>query len=265
MGTLIILGLDLETNGIGETDFEIEIVEFGGVLFHVESKTVLASFGKIYTINHWSDEAAECHHIPKELSDLMPIVPIQDQENPYRILSGDLADIVVAHNAPHDHPHVVKHWPDFLQKPWLCTQRDLNHNAVLPRKAYSKRLGHLCVDYGIKLDNWHRALVDAEACARIAGFHDLKAALEYKNLPKFRLITWGDQRVGKVSVNEKLREAPTNELTGTKYRWNTDEYPKAWVKEGLLEEHVILDAKYIKDVSKGKWSFNAEKMDPRPY
>jgi DNA polymerase III subunit epsilon len=260
---MIILGLDLETNGLSEDDHEIEIVEFGGVLLHIESKMIISSFGHVYQVNTWSEKAELVHKIPKAISDLCPR-PLSSI-NPWSALSGHLADFVVAHNALHDHPLVTKTWPEFLQKPWLCTQRDLDHNKILPRGVYSKRLAHLCVDYEIRMDNWHRAQADAEACARIAAFHDLKAALQYKNLPKFRLITWGDQRVDKVNINEKLREAPSIEIDGRRYKWNDDKYPKAWVKEDLLEDHIILDAKYIKDITKGKWSFNVEKMDPKSY
>lgn len=260
---MIILGLDLETNGLSSDEHEIEVVEFGGVLFHVESKTVIASFGKVYKVDVWSDDAYQVHKIPKDISDLG--VFAKDDIDPWQALSGWKSDIIVAHNAPHDHPLVTTLWPEFLSKPWLCTQRDLDHNKVLPRKAYSKRLAHLCVDYEIKIDNWHRAQADAEACARIAAFHDLEEALAYKNLPKYRFIAWGDQRIGKINVNEKLREAPSVEADGHRYKWNVEGYPKSWIKEGLLKEHVILDAKYLKEVTKGKWSFNAEEMDPKPY
>lgn len=260
---MIILGLDLETNGLSGDDHELEIVEFGGVLLHVETKTVIASYGKVYKVETWSDGAYQIHKIPKPLSDLGPAA--SDDISPWLALSGDMADMVVAHNAPHDHPLVTTLWPEFLSKPWICTQRDLDHDKVLPRKSYSRRLGHLCVDYEIKMDNWHRAQADAEACARIAACHDLEAALAHKNLPKYRFITWGNQRVGKINVNEKLRDAPSVEADGRRYRWNTDDYPKAWVKEGLLKEHVILDAKYLKEITNGKWSFNAEEMDPKPY
>lgn len=261
---MIIIGVDLETTGISE-DENVEVVELGLVLFHVETKTILASMGKIYKAEKWSVEAAKFHGVSKESSDLMFGIPSSEDEDPFEIINGNLADYVVAHNAEHDHKYIKELWPSFLKKPWLCTQRDLRHEDILPRKVRSRRLGHLCVDYGIKLDNWHRAQADAEACARIAAEHDLNAAYAYKLLPKFRLITWGSQKVNGVNVNEKLREAPSVVKDSRRYWWNTDDYPKAWVKQYMLEEDVKLDVKYLKDITKGAWTYDVEVMDPKPY
>tara|TARA_R100001244_G_scaffold25113_2_gene25487 strand:+ start:133961 stop:134755 length:795 start_codon:yes stop_codon:yes gene_type:complete len=264
---MIILGVDTETTGITEEgegeEGESEIVEAGFTLYDTERELVLATFGMIYKTERESAPGAfDVHKIPREVSLYMPTY--QECLNPYEVIRADLADYMVAHNAPHDHPKVVKAWPDFLKMKWLCTQRDVDHEAVLPRKVFSRRLGHLCVDYGINLAGWHRAVADAEACTRIAGKHDLDAAYAYKIKPKFRLICEGPF-LKNVDAKAELSQAPSVLNGGKTYRWNVEGYPKCWSKEGLLKEEVIGDADCIKKFSGGRWQFNLEKMDPPVY
>lgn len=255
---MLIVGVDVETTSLdSETG---EIVEVGCVLYDTVSERVIAVFGKVYKVNEWGVEAAECHQIPKEISEAMPIIQT-DGIDPWDAVSGDLAKYVVAHNAGHDHSFVTKVWPSFLKKPWLCTQRDLKHTDIL-KKVTSKRLAHLCVDYHISMGSWHQAVADAEACARLAGKHDLDAVYAWKELPKFRFITYGPYIE---DFKDVMAEAPSVLLDGRKYYWNTEGAPKAWSKEDLTIEEVELDAKYLKEVTKGKWKFEGAPMPPKPY
>lgn len=257
---MLIIGLDTEFTSLEDDG---EIVEFGGVLYCTERKVVLASFGQIYKVNKWSDEAAACHGIDKDASDMMWSIHASDLIDPAEALRIDLADFVVAHNAPCDHPKVTKKWPRFLEKPWLCTQRDLRHEEVL-RSVTSRRLGHLAVDYGILVTDWHRALADAEVCAKIAGFHDLNAALERKLEPKYKFMARGGMFDGQ---KEMLHTCPSVEDgVGGKYRWDGDN--KVWWKEYLTKDYIESDALYIKKRTRGvkpKWSFNFEEMEPPKY
>jgi DNA polymerase III epsilon subunit-like protein len=255
---MIIVGVDVETTGL-DSDGD-EIVELGVVLFDVESGRVIAVFGKVFKVKKWGAEAAQCHQIPEEISELMPLVGSEDID-PWDIVSGDLAKFVVAHNAPHDHAFVTKIWPSFLKKPWLCTQRDLKHKEFLPNVS-SRRLGHLCVDYHIAMGSWHQAVADAEACARIAAKHDLDDAYRRKLEPKFRFITYGDWIK---DVRDVMGEAPSVIKDGRRYRWNAEEAPKAWSKEDLTLEEVEEDAKYLKSATKGKWKFEGAPMPPKSY
>jgi len=255
---MIILAVDVETTSLDSKTGEI--VEMGCVLFDTVSGRVIAVFGKVYEVNEWGIEAAECHQIPQEISNIMPLIGT-DETDPWDAVSGDLAELIVAHNAGHDHSFVTRVWPKFLRRPWLCTQRDLRHKDVV-RSVSSRRLGHLCVDYHISMGSWHQAVADAEACARIAAKHDLDAAYKRKLEPKYRLCAYG----GFIeNVKDDLNLAPSVIDDGCKYRWNVEEAPKAWSKEDLTLEFFEADAKYLKEVTKGKWRFEGAPMPPKPY
>jgi DNA polymerase III epsilon subunit-like protein len=219
----------------------------------------------VFRVNKWGVEAAKIHGISKELSDMMPLDPPVD---PWEIMRGDMADYVVAHNAEHDHPLITTRWSSFLRKPWLCTRADIIHSdavgldgqKLLHRQVGSTRLGHLCVDYGINLTGWHRALADAEACARIAACHDLAAALKRKNEPKYKLLTFGKYID---NAKEILQEAPSVKRNGKRYQWDSNK--KSWAKEGLTEQEVIEDGAYIEQVTKNRWKFSLEPLPPKTY
>jgi DNA polymerase-3 subunit epsilon len=254
---MLIVAVDVETTGLNSE--EDEVVELGAVLFCTVSKRVLAAFNKVYKVNKWSSEAEQCHKIPEEMSNIMPLIGSEDID-PWAVVSGDLAKYVVAHNAKHDHPFVTKIWPSFKQRPWLCTFEDLPHHLMI--KVSSNRLGHLCVDYGITMGTWHQALADAEACARIAAFHELDEAYGRKIIPKFRLVTYGDYLS---DIRDVMGNAPSVLKDGHRYRWNQEEAPRAWMKDGLTIEEIEEDAKYLKEVTKGKWKFEGAPLPPKPY
>ena len=256
---MIILGIDTEVTDLKD---DAEIIEMGGVLYDTKRNIVLASYGQIYKTEEESAEgAAAVHGISREISLDCPLV--KDCLDPWIILGGKYADLIVAHNAAHDHPKVTKAWPSFLDKPWLCTQKDLPHETILNRVT-SRRLGHLCVDYGIPTGMLHRAMEDARICAIIAGKHDLERAYEVKLMPRFRLICSGPF-LKNVDIYKLLKESPSSKIDNRWYKFNPDGHPKCWVKEGLFEDMVKDDADYIKKITKNKWDFNLERMDPKPY
>lgn len=256
---MIILGIDTEVTDLSD---DAEIVEMGGVLYDTEAKIVLSSYGQIYkTEKESAEEAAAVHGIKRSISLECPT--IHDCPDPWIVLQGWRAEYIVAHNAAHDHPKVTKVWPSFLDKPWLCTQKDLNHSNVV-RKVTSRRLGHLCVDYGIPTGALHRAMEDARVCAIMASKHDLNVAYEIKLMPRFRLICSGPF-LKNVDIYKLLKESPSSKIDKRWYKFNPDGYPKCWVKEDIFEDSVKEDAAYIKKITKNKWEFNLERMDPKPY
>lgn len=255
---MIILAVDVETTSLDSQTGEI--VEMGCVLFDIESQRVISVFGKVYKVEKWGEEAALCHKIPLEISNFMPLIGT-DLIDPWDAVSGDLAKYVVAHNAEHDHGFVTKVWPKFLSRPWLCSQKDLIHKDIVPGVS-SKKLGHLCMDYQIRMGSWHQAVADAEACARISALHDLDKAYERKLEPKYRFVAYGDWIE---DVRDVMGEAPSVVKDGKRYRWNTEDAPRAWSKDGLTIAQVEEDAKYLKKITKGKWKFEGAPLPPVNY
>lgn len=258
---MLILGVDAETTGVEDSH---EIIEVGAVLYDTVTQRVLSSYGRIYKVDHWTEEAYRCHHISKELCERMPSIhsELAKEYDPFDLVSGDMAEYIIAHKADHDHPKFTKIWPSFLKKPWLCSAKDLIHTDFIDRVA-SMRLAHLCVDYKIPTGSWHQAVADAEACARIAGLHDLHKAHERKMAPKFDLIASGGYVDG---IKEPLKSAPSVLLDKRYYQWDSEN--RHWHKEGLLSEQIEGDAKYIKQITKGakpQWAFELKKMDPPSY
>ena len=255
---MIIIGVDVETTGLEVDD---EIIEMGATLFNIERSMVLASFGRIYKTNKWNKELEDCHNIPLEVSSMMKTIN-ETNEDPWDTIDGNLAKYVVAHNASHDFKYITKLWPSFKKIPWLCTQNDIIHGDLI-RNVTSKRLGHLAVDYGIPMTQWHRALVDSEICARIASLHNLDLAYARKLLPKFKLSASG----GFIKdVKVILDKVPSVLVDNNKYRWDGE--TKTWWKENLTSEQVEVDAEFIKNATKDckqKWAFNLTKMDPPSY
>lgn len=255
---MIIIGVDVETTGLDSN--QDQVVELGAVLFDTQLNRVLASFSKIYKTEVWSEEAFKCHQIPQTISSIMP--PIGSETiDPWEVISGDLATYVVAHKADHDHPFITKIWPSFLKKPWICTQEGLIHKDKIDRIS-SMRLAHLCVDYHIPMGSWHQAVADAEACARLASKHDLDAAYQRKITPKFRLITYGEYLE---NIRDVMGEAPSVLKDGKKYLWNQEEAPRAWMKNDLTIEDIEVDARYLKEVTSGKWKFEGAPLPPKSY
>jgi DNA polymerase III epsilon subunit-like protein len=252
---VIIIAVDTETTGLDDTS---EVVELGAVTYDTEHNIILASYSKIYKVERWSDEAAQCHHIPKACSDMMDYL---DEVDPWVVLKGDMAKYVVAHKADHDYPKVTKLWPSFLKRPWLCTKEGVDHSKIVPRVA-STRLGHLCVDYGIQLGGWHRALNDAEMCARIAARHDLDAAYINKMTPRYRLVCGGKYVKG---IGDELKQAPSVLKDSRYYRWNTEDFPELWNKPDLLLDDLEQDAKFIRKLTRGLWKFDVLEMPPKGY
>ena len=111
--------------------------------------------------------------IPPNISRLTGITPEMVMDAPY---FADIADeferflgdaIFVAHNVEFDYGFIAREFARqgrSFRMPKLCTCASMRR--LYPgRKSYS--LDNLCRDFGIALDNHHRALCDAEAAAEL--------------------------------------------------------------------------------------------------
>ena len=153
--------LDTETNGLGGD--ACELIEIG---------TVLVGGGELH--DRWSSLVRPSAPLRRSIKRLTGITnemvegaPSLEQVLPQlaRSLPGRL---VVAHNAPFDRRvlrqafnRIGLQWPE---QPFLCT-------AALARKLLplqrERRLGALADALGIEVHVAHRALADAETCARV--------------------------------------------------------------------------------------------------
>ena len=93
-------------------------------------------------------------------------------------------DYAVAHNAPYDYTVLSRYIKEIKDLKWVCSQRDFNHDKHLKRRATSKRLGHLAVDYGIPLINYHRAVDDCMTLLQLCFKHDVVEAYEVTEVKK---------------------------------------------------------------------------------
>ncbi len=161
LATAEFLAVDTETNGLAGD--ALEVVEVGTVLvgggeLHERwssmvrtSAPLRRSIRRLTGITH---EMVE-HAPPPEL-----VMPMLEQRLRGRVL--------VAHNAPYDRRALRRafsvcglEWPD---PPILCTAAMAR--VLLPLQRI-RRLGALADALGIEVDVAHRALADAETCARV--------------------------------------------------------------------------------------------------
>jgi DNA polymerase-3 subunit epsilon len=160
LATAEFIVLDTETNGLGGD--RCELVEVG---------TVLVGGGELH--DRWSSlvRAAPLRRSIKRLTgisnemvqgapSLEEVLPVLARSLPGRLL--------VAHNAPFDRrvlrqafSRVGLDWPE---PPFLCTAALAR--ALLPLQR-ERRLGALAEALGIEVEVAHRALPDAETCARV--------------------------------------------------------------------------------------------------
>jgi len=155
------LVIDTETNGLGGE--ECEMIEVGAVLvgggeLHERwSSLVRPSAPLRRSIRRLTGITQEMVDDAPRLEDVLPILATR--------LRGR---VLVAHNAPFDRrvlrqafARVGVDWPD---QPVLCTAALAR--ALLPLQR-ERRLGALAEALGIEVELAHRALADAETCARV--------------------------------------------------------------------------------------------------
>ncbi|HEY2162004.1 MAG TPA: exonuclease domain-containing protein, partial [Solirubrobacteraceae bacterium] len=161
IATAEFLVVDTETNGLGGDGCEMievgSVLVGGGELHDRWSSLVRTSvrlrrrIGSLTGITQaMLDGAPELEHVVAELAEQLP------------------GRILVAHNAPFDRrvlrqafTRVGAEWPG---QPVLCTAALARVLLPLQRE---RRLGALADSLGIEVDLEHRALPDAETCARI--------------------------------------------------------------------------------------------------
>jgi DNA polymerase-3 subunit epsilon len=153
--------LDTETNGLGGERCELvevgTVLVGGGELHDRWSSLVRTSAPLRRSIRRLTGIGNELLEGAPSLEDVLPVLA---QSIPGRVL--------VAHNAPFDRrvlrqafERIGLQWPE---PPFLCTAALAR--ALLPLQR-ERRLGALADALGIEVHVAHRALADAETCARV--------------------------------------------------------------------------------------------------
>lgn len=84
------------------------------------------------------------------------------------------ARAIVGHNAvAYDKP-IMERYAELPKIPWIDTKTDL----PLQKKTTSRRLGHLCADYGIAPRGAHEALGDCLAVVELLKFFNVEELVE---------------------------------------------------------------------------------------
>jgi DNA polymerase-3 subunit epsilon len=158
------------------------------------------------------------------------------------------ADFILAHNKKFDErlfKSLCKRWgltPP--EKVWICSYLDIPY----PKKYTCKKLAHLALDHGIKMDHreLHRATADVELQLELVVLYSFSAILKYYNTPWIFLRVWvpgpwqgngGDGGIGVGLAKEKGYSYQTARGTDEPF------FEKAWVKRikaDRLEEELTL-------------------------
>jgi len=145
-----LLVFDTETTGL-DADGEDKVIEFGGVLYDIDSRTNLASLQ--FLIHSETNNALDINGISLEA-----LSAVKGHEGIYIELLRKMiesCDYMVAHNLQFDKKFMCK-LLGTLDKPGFCTIKDI----VFPRTGNSKVLAHIAADHNIPIIDAHRALTD---------------------------------------------------------------------------------------------------------
>lgn len=158
-GSRCALIVDTETTGLNISDDEV--IEIGFVLVEYNEK-------RIVSIQDYGNEMREPNKpISETVQRITGITPsmVRGKEiDEGRVLSAlARANIVVAHNAEFDRPMCERLIPEFKNKPWACTLKEINWDKF----GYeSVKLKYLLIESGYFFEG-HRALDDCMAVKQL--------------------------------------------------------------------------------------------------
>jgi DNA polymerase III subunit epsilon len=142
--------LDTETTGISAATNRI--LEVAAVVYCTVSQTSIA--GVHFLVPTTERNPAE--HINKISTTALLQPPIPGLVDSF-LKMYQHCDCVVAHNADFDKRFVTALWPDLPEKPWVCSQKQIN----FPKGGKNcRKLSHLAADHDIPVNGAHRAMAD---------------------------------------------------------------------------------------------------------
>lgn len=214
----LLLIVDLETTGLIPENSKV--MELGAILYSVQNACVIQQLSTLFPVSE--NPAQKINKINVQATQMVDDYSISLEQFRHWV---DIADFMVAHNAEFD-----KQWFGFgllpeINKPWLCTYDDF----VWSKNEKPTSLINTVLNYGIGVNNAHRALTD---CQLIAALFDrvsesgefeeiLTEAIERSKEPKKTVIA-------KVSYDDR------NLAKQFRFKWNPDK--KAWLKEIRLSD-----------------------------
>ncbi len=219
--------LDVETTGMdrqADAIIQLSMVPF----------TYDAESGRIFdvgaTLTYFDDPGRP---IPPEI---VALTGITDADVAGKRIDGEAirtflgpVSLVIAHNADFDRPFTERRLPDFRDRAWACSVRDVPWRQ---RGLSSSSLEYLLMKRCRCFYGAHRADQDA-----LAVVHLLATPFDDGTLPMALLLA--NARRGTVRIWAENSPIETKDLLkARRYRWNpgTDGRPKAWHRELPADE-----------------------------
>ena len=208
----LILIIDTETTGL-ETETD-QCIEVGSILFHIESRSILAQ--NSFLIPSDSNSAESINKIPAKISRLPQ--PWQEGLKYFEHML-DRSDVVLAHNVAFDRKWFgIEPLPN-IDKPWICSMEDISWPKDLHLKPRPS-VRDLALAYEVPVWSAHRALTDciylAEVLRRCPDLEILlEQGLEPKRLMR-ALVTYEERNLAKQAGfrwNEPVRGAWTRRIS----------------------------------------------------
>lgn len=228
-GRRLLKGIVLDTETTGLNTALCKVIELGMILFEFDPET-----GQLHRVLKVFDELEDpgipippettaVHHIT---DDMVRGKRINDQE--VRSLLAD-ASVVIAHNAAFDRPFVEQRWPEFENKAWVCSIKDIDWKA--------EGLGSAKLEYLLQTQGYfyeaHRAEMDCWALLEL-----LHMVLPQSQQPVLLhlLETLNQSQVRLSALGSPFDTKDLLKARG--YRWDGDR--KTWYRslpsENMLEE-----------------------------
>ena len=217
-----ILIIDTETTGLDEN--KDQVIEVGGILFDVKSRSVLSQISFLLPVK--TNSAEHINGIPAYVSNISQ--PWEEALNFFLSLVNS-SDFLIAHNAEFDKKWFGKDSLPNLNKKWICSLNDINWSFKKTLKSRPS-VTDLALAFGIPVWNLHRALSDcyylSEVFKKCQNLEEiLIKALEPKYIYK-AIVSYEDRLLAKKAG----------------FQWN-NHLQGAWTKKLSEDEAINLDFK----------------------
>ena len=175
-----LLCIDTETTGL-EPD-TADVIEIACALYDTGTRSLLCAHSWLLPGPAVTPESVAANGITEAMLDAA--VPVGSPLGEALTLA-DLADVVVAHNAPFDRKFLAKLSPRWDERAWIDSERDLTFR----HERGSKRLIHLAADNGVWMPGHHRALADVMMLLALLGrLDDLEAQIRRALKPRVTVM-----------------------------------------------------------------------------